>query len=451
MQKNHFLVISVLFLGLTFWLGFEVKRADFGQLIVGWLAFFGLIFFILKNKMTTSEARFWVFLGVFLRFLLLFSPTNLSDDVFRFIWDGQCWLAGVHPFAHPPIFYFEKNAFPDDITVDLYEKLNSKKFYTVYPPVCQIVFGLSAFFAEIMEKMAILDLKGFSNNNFWTIFFLKCTLLGAEIGTIWLLFRQKKQVAVVFYALCPLAIFEIIGNVHFEGLMLFFLLFGLYLLEKKEKLAVSALFFALSISTKLLPLMFLPLILVHLSWKKTIKFGFWLLFFSLILWIPMFDWTILKNMSQSLDLYFRAFEFNASFYYIIRPLARNPEGFGRIDLVGPMLAMATILSIFWLAIRLFLKKIDFLTAIFWASCVQLLFSTTVHPWYALVPLVLSFETRWRFAWIWAATVIFSYSHYIYDGFSENFCWIFLEYLLVIGFLLLEIFDRKITKINHLLN
>ena len=95
MMKNaRAAAIAGAFVALTIGLGYFVQRDQFWQLTAGWLAFFPLIFLVKKGATTSESMRNWLIFGLFLRFLLLFSWPNLSDDFWRFIWDGRIWLAG---------------------------------------------------------------------------------------------------------------------------------------------------------------------------------------------------------------------------------------------------------------------------------------------------------------------------------------------------------------------
>jgi SAM-dependent MidA family methyltransferase len=85
----------------------------------------------------------------------------------------------------------------------------------------------------------------------------------ADIGILYfgkkLLERLNLPIKNIFwYALNPFIIIEMTGNLHFEPVMLFFLICCLYKLQQ-QKWTFAAILLACSISVKLIPLLFLPL------------------------------------------------------------------------------------------------------------------------------------------------------------------------------------------------
>ncbi len=69
--------------------------------------------------------------------------------------------------------------------------------------------------------------------------------------------KTSARRGVLLYALNPLVIVELVGNIHYEGLTICFLLAGLYFYKKQKDLP-SATFLGLAAGVKLLPLIFLP-------------------------------------------------------------------------------------------------------------------------------------------------------------------------------------------------
>lgn len=390
----------------------------------------------LTESLISLQWLLWTGFG--LRVLFLLSIPNLSDDVYRFVWDGRLAAQGIHPFTYTPAQVMEGGWVLTGITPELFALLNSPNYYTVYPPVCQGVFWLAA--------------KIFPESIPGGIFVLKVFLLSAELLAVWVLRRWRPGGwAVAAYMLHPLILLEGMGNGHFEVAMLAFLLTGVWLIrsyinpavgtvgkEAHKHLALAALFWALAVAVKLLPLLFLPIVWVWLQRRARWLFTSYFAVFCALLFLPLWDWTVLQNLFSSLRLYFRQFAFNASIYYALRELLRvlGFETVVQARLLGPLLGGLVFVGV-W-AIASYRGKASFAFSItdrmMLAATLYLLLATTVHPWYVLVPFVLSLVAERKPAWcypmVWTATVALSYSHYAGGSFQEEYGWIALEYLLV---------------------
>jgi hypothetical protein len=455
-------IIGLAFTGLTIFLGYFAQRTDFASFIAAYGVFFCLylwVVFYQQKHLSASALQRLFGLGVGLRILLLFSIPNLSDDYARFLWDGHLSVAGIHPFVHMPAYFIENNILPTGITPELFAKLNSPGYFTVYPPVCQAVFALAAWLFPYSESGGVFVLK---------LFLLLC-----EIGTIGLLQKRAnadgsnlpdfsnrlnlKGNAALIYALNPLIILEICGNVHFEGAMIFFLLAGLAALDR-DKIAQAALWWALATASKMLPVLFLPIVWRWLGWRKGWTFNVVFGLACLVLFAPLL--LVLPNILESLDLYFRKFQFNASIYYLVRELGILKTGWDIGARSGPVLGGLTILAVLIIAWRtvgslkvksryLFSGLSGLFSALVFALFIYLSFSAAIQPWYVAVPLALSIRTNWRFVVIWSGLVALSYSHYSGGGRVEHFGLITLEYGLVWIFFLWEIRQIFLLKPAHI--
>jgi Gpi18-like mannosyltransferase len=230
------------------------------------------------------------------------------------------------------------------------------------------------------------------------------------------------------------------------------MIWALYLLQNK-KWVWAAILFGISISVKLLPLLLLPLFLPWFMAKKELStrlnlarlIAFYLIVIGIVIitFMPFYSSEFLHNFSETIGLWFQNFEFNASIYYIIRWVGFKLVGWNVIGTVGKILPLLVIFFI--LGITFFRKNKTFtqlLTSMLFGVSVYFLLSTTVHPWYIATPLLLGIFTKYRFALVWSALVMLSYSAYSLEGFSENLWLVATEYSIVIGFFIWEVFRRK---------
>lgn len=423
---------------LTIWLGYFAQRDHFGSFLLVFGVFFALyLWVVFAQKDHADNQRRYLWLGIGLRALLVFSIPHFSDDFYRFLWDGRLTVAGWHPFIHPPDYFMENQIFPTGITPELYGLLNSPQYFTVYPPLCQAVFAAAAWIApdHIGAEVGILKL-----------FLLLC-----EAGTLYLLSKARfaPGYAVAAYALNPLLILEITGNCHFEGAMIFFLIAGLVALQK-ERLRLAAVCWAFATAAKMLPLLFLPVIWRWLGWRKGLIFNLVFGATCLVLFAPLLS--VLPNILQSLDLYFRQFQFNASIYYLLREWGFASQGYDMGEWLGPRLGAATFAGALLIALAWPLRNnrdiVSLAGAMLFTLLLYLSLSATVHPWYLCVPMAISTLTRWRFAIVWSGLAALSYSHYANGQFQENFVLIAVEYVVLWGGIVWEIIPSRFLPRNN---
>lgn len=412
---------------LVIWIAFGIEQADFGLLFPAYsLLFAGYIWIAAgPGKKHTS---FFVALAVFLRLLLLFAFPNLSDDVYRFIWDGRLIAAGYNPFDYLPRDLLEQP--PHGFLPDrqLFERLNSPNYFTVYPPLAQVVFALAAYV--------------FPEDIYWSAFLMKVPLIALDIGNIWLIIRLLKWLnrpvsGVLWYALNPLILLEISGNLHFEGMMLFFFLLSWLALLQGRPLPAMVVF-GFSVASKLLTLLFVPAMFRRFPEGGRIKTLFFLGIFSGLLFLPFLNLTFLSNLGQSLDLYFRRFEFNASFYYLLRAVGYGISGYNRIAVIGPGLSLIFVALLFLLVWRE--RKPDWknwFVPVVLIQTLYLLCSTTIHPWYLSFLIAAMPFTGFRYPLVWSYLIYLSYFAYSKEPFAESSLLLILEYGIVIPLMLVE--------------
>ncbi len=368
--------------------------------------------------------------GIGLRALLLGDMPHLSDDAYRFLWDGHLWNHGVHPFAHTPRYVLEHLRVPG-ITAEWLARLNSPDYNTVYPPVGQFFFRIAAYFANGDVRLGVNLLQIF-------IFLGECFTL----VMLWRWLRAVRPewvtVGLAAYALHPLAIIETVGNIHFEGMMAGCMLAALICLQRGRD-TVAGVLWAVGIAVKLLPLLFVPLVAGWLGRPRMWRFGMTTGVATVLLFLPLADLEVLRNMQGSVGLYFQKFEFNASLYYLLSHASPWFTGWYEGATIGPFLAQMTVFVLLYWSFWLFSKKEktlgDLQTALLGIASLYLFNATTVHPWYLVVPLALGAGTGLAYPLLWGMLAFVSYSHYIGGGRQEQFGWIALEYGAVLAAIL----------------
>ena len=417
-------------------LAYATPRAKFGQLLLLFGLALGSYLVLLRWPL---PLRWGLAAALGLRLLWLPAAPALSDDVYRFRWDGLLVAHGISPFLYRPAEIIADGGRRtlqtaqnrDELMPELaplYRKLNSPNYYSVYPPVCQYIYGAAA--------------RVFPHSEAAFTCFLRLVIVAAEAGTAWLLLAllarwQLPATRAYWYLLHPLSIIELTGNLHIEAVVSYFLLLAFYFLTQRRRWQ-SASALALSVATKLLPLLLLPLLVRKLGWQQFIRYCLLTGLGLASLFIPFISPELIKNISRGLQLYFHNFEFNASVYYVLRPIGYWLTGYNQIAVIGPALAGLAATFTLLLAYRAKGRDIAMLPGLLLLSLTAYyLLATTVHPWYLTLLLALSVFTHLRFPRVWAGLAMLSYAAYQSRAYPENLWLVGLEYVGVAAVMLLD--------------
>ena len=435
-KARIYLYISLLISVLAYYiLAYHTPRTQFLALL-GWFFLACVGYFYLVRASLSFKWGLAIAIGFRLIFLL--ANPSLSDDYFRFIWDGTLLTQGHNPYLQLPSYYLHppNTGLVPELTPALFSKLNSPDYYTVYPPICQAFFGIANYIG---------------GSDWWLNgLVLRLFIIAAEIGSIILLgqlltFFRLPQSQVWWYAFNPLVILELTGNLHFEGVLIFFLLYSLYFLLKNKRV-LSAIFLGLAISVKLWPLMFLPFIFRRIGFVPFVRYALIVATLVTVLFLPFVSSELIHHILNSVNLYFQKFEFNASIYYVARWLGYRWTGYNYIKYIGPFLSFITLAGILFLTFRP--KKYSdqqFWNLFLFAFSLYLGLATVVHPWYITTLVALAACSGWRFPMVWSVVVILSYATYQTSAYTEYLGLVALEYMVVYGFLIYEWLIRQNVK------
>lgn len=214
------------------------------------------------------------------RVTLLFSLPIQEDDFYRYLWDGKVVASGLNPYRVAPltVLNFRRGLSPlaeSPVLADNYEDLqrlasipaqddnfalilsrvNHPEVPTIYPPLAQAVFALTALVAP------------------GTLLVLRLIFLGFDLAICGLVVAVLQHLSlnawlVLVYAWSPLVIKETINSAHYDVVPTFFLVLAL-LLSLKQSVLLAHLSLAFAILGKIYPLLLVPIFM----WNTAVNHG----------------------------------------------------------------------------------------------------------------------------------------------------------------------------------
>jgi len=281
---------------------------------------FYLIIMIEKRPAEKHTLGIILFFSIIFRLILLPSELIHENDIYRYLWDGKSLIHGINPYKHPPLDlkmyemgseematknFSEKDKLRIRKLISLrdqkpvyFARISYKDVPTIYPPVAQGVFALSAF----LRQDSILLMK------FIFVLF--------DVGVIFLIigllrYFNRNPCYCLVYAWSPLVLKEFANSGHYDSLAIFLTMLGIYYFVNKSGKGMTA-SLAMATLSKFYAIVLIPL--ARKIWKKRDL----LLFVGLIniFYLPFFimDLTGVNGVFEGLITYHREWAYNSSIF-----------------------------------------------------------------------------------------------------------------------------------------
>lgn len=355
---------------------------------VAWYGGAFAVFFL----MAAFVRRFWgktfisleLLLGwaLVFRILMLFAPQLLSDDIYRYIWDGRVSQHGINPYRFAPDA--ENLVGLRDSTI--YAHVNHPEIPTIYPPLSQLAFAAATWISESLLAM-------------------KIALMIFDAGVILVLlamlrFTERALSWVIVWAWNPLVIVEITGQGHVDVIAIFFTIAAVYAAMRARAIWAAGLL-GLAFVSKLSAWYLLPFLEDIRHRGKTVLWiiGCYALTVCLFYWpysSASFHWfTAFQVYASSWE--FNGFLYSGARWIFERLLEGDPDpghwfGFetdNKARLAAKIVLGAGFIILYGiLLVRFYRKSFEnqreyVLRVAYLTTGGLLLISPTLHPWYLL--------------------------------------------------------------------
>ena len=328
-------------------------------------------------------------LGVVFRFTLVFMVPGLSDDIYRYVWDGRMQHLGINPYRYAPneVAHLGEGA--------IFPNINHAELPTIYPPAAQVLFLLGYVL----------------HPGIWGI---KWVVVLADGATVYGLFRLLQVVGanlrvLLIYWWHPLIVVEGAGSGHIDAWGIALLIWALFFLMTMRG-KVAFVFLGGAVLIKLLPLVFAPFFVrLNKDWLR--HKGGLALILPAVLVLGYLPYAITgAPVLGILGVYAQNWEFNNPVFYLLRSLLNDGL------LVRKILGVGLVI---WVLILCF-KRLCPLWAAYLTSAGFLLLTPTLHPWYAiwLVPFLVFYRQP---AWI-GFTLLLPLSYHVLIAYQAQGIW-----------------------------
>lgn len=328
-----------------------------GILLTSGALFVGLALAASRGRVAVSTASvaFW---AVVFRAPFVFADPVLSDDVWRYLWDGKVALSGLNPYTYAP----DDHALAG-LRDEVWARVNHPSIPTVYPPFAQLLFRLAASHGGLTAwKLLVVSFD-----------FATIAGLASALGR-----RADAPTMLLLYAWNPLVVVEFSWSGHVDVAAVAISTWAIVAARRRRHVAAIALA-SVAAGIKLFPALLLPALLRRAGARAAwgIPIGIAIAGFAPYASSGVSAWF------TGLRTYARDWEFNSLPYAILHALEPDPVG-ARV-----ILGTTLVLTVVGATVRR--RDPEDLAVAVLAACVAL--NPTVHPWYVTWPLPAAILSR----------------------------------------------------------
>jgi hypothetical protein len=384
------LLALLLLAGAAFGLHAQLSRNLNGFIIAALLqgAVWAVAAVLIARGAGRSSLTLIVVTAVLLRLGALAAPVYLSDDIYRYIWDGRVQAAGINPYRYIPT---DTNLAPlrDDA---VFPNINRNNYApTIYPPVAQMLFLGTTRFGETVPGVKLI--------------LVAIEAIGISALLLVLRTVEAPTQNILFYVWHPLPVWEIAGSGHIDAAVVAFVALALAAAVSGRRVCSGA---ALAAATlvKLFPVVLAPAL-----WRPArSNGGDWR-------WLAAFAAVVIAAYLPYLGEGSRVLGFLPA--YVSEENLSSGTGFWLVDVIGRTVALpvaaylavaATVMA--GLAFGALRRTVDPRASLVWATALGtavMLFASPHYAWYFVWLVALLCVAPWWPAFWPTLTAVLLYS------------------------------------------
>jgi len=350
---------------------------------------------------SSKAIRHLLWVAILARVILIPLPSYTSNDMSRYLFDGQIVLSGLDPYSvthEAPELKAQRALWQPPA--------EQAKYVTIYPPMALALFASSALWGPD-----------------WGPFFWKLLLSLASLGTLWLgyllLKRAHKLQHLPLLALSPLLILEAGVGAHIDTFSTLAVCAALWAWQINRSW-LCGFFIGLGVLLKLTPLLLLgPLFFAFKAMRSEdeghchkkgwhqhpLVNGFRMGFSAIVTVTSVYLLTILNGFQAvgSLEVFFQKWRFGSPLFSALESLL-SASSIWVCTLVFIAFGLLSIAIFSWIQLqrnRENYRPQSFIPLFQWVLALPLLISPVVFPWYLmpLIPLLALSPNFWLLAWV----------------------------------------------------